>query len=182
VLLILGLVRSPFAQSGPGGYGPGRGMEGMHGGGRMGPPGGGNRGELLEAIEGPLAPAVLQDSAGVRGKELEEYAQRYASLMAATRPARDSLRTTMQTIRTAFDRGDRAAARDQRQDVERESKVLIDRDKEFEKSLKDLLSKDEQKRYQKLKQYREQQSRDSWRRDRPAPASQDGWTYRGNGR
>jgi hypothetical protein len=148
----------------------------------MGPPGGGNRGELLEAIEGPLAPAVLQDSAGVRGKELEEYAQRYASLMAATRPARDSLRVTMQTIRTAFDRGDRAAARDQRQDVERQSKMLTDRDKEFEKGLKGLLDKDQQKRYQKLKQDREQQSRELRQRDRPTSGAQDGWTYRANGR
>lgn len=182
VLLILGLVRSPFAQSAPGGYGPGRGMEGMRGGGRMGPPGGGNRAELLEAMEGPLAPAVLQDSAGVSGRELEEYAQRYSSLMAATRPARDSLRATMQTIRTAFDRGDRAAARDQRQDVERQSKTLIDRDKEFEKGLKGLLSKDQQKRYQKLKQDREQQSRELRQRDRPTSGAQDGWTYRANGR
>jgi hypothetical protein len=56
VMLILGLVRSPFAQSGPGGYGPGPGpgMERMRGGDRLGPPGGENRMHLLEAIEGPL--------------------------------------------------------------------------------------------------------------------------------
>ena len=88
----------------------------------------------------------------------------------------------MQTIRTAFEQGDREAARNQRQDVERKSKVLLDRDQDFEQGLKDLLSKDEQKRYQKLKQNREQQSRERWQRDRPTAESQDGWTYRANGR
>jgi hypothetical protein len=182
MLLGVGVVSSSFAQSAPGGYGPGPGMERMRGGGRMGPPGGGHRGDLIEAMEGPLAPAVMQDSVGIGGKVLEDYAQRYSTLMAATRPSRDSLRVTMQTIRTAFDRGDRAAARDQRQDVERQSKLLIDRDKEFEKGLKNLLSTAEQKRYQKLKQDRKQQSRERWQRNRAATGSQDGWTYRANGR
>ena len=67
---------------------------------------------LLEAIEGPPATAEIQDSVGVSGKQLEEYARRYSNLMAATRPARDSLRATMESMRTAYDRGDRAAARD----------------------------------------------------------------------
>ena len=137
---------------------------------------------LLEAIEGPLAPAVVQDSVGVGGKQLEEYARRYSSLMAASRPARDSLRTTMETMRTAFEQGDRAAARDRRGTLERQSKTLLDQDKEFEKGLKDLLSKDQQKRYQKLKQNREKDARDRWQRDRPTAEARDGWTYRPNGR
>jgi hypothetical protein len=148
----------------------------------MGPPGGGHGAELIEAIEGPPAPAVMQDSAGVSGKQLEEYAQRYSTLMAASRPARDSLRATMETARTALDRGDRAAARDRRVTVERQSKMLIDQDKDFEKSLKDLLTKDQQKRYQKLKQNREKEARERWQRDRPTLEARDGWTYRANGR
>jgi hypothetical protein len=148
----------------------------------MEPPGGGHHAGLEEAIEGPPSPAVLQDSVGLNGRELEEYAQRYSTLMATTRPARDRLRATMQTIRTAFDRGDRAAARDQRQDVGRQAKMLIDRDKEFEKGLRNLLSTDQQKRYQKLKQARERQLQEGRQRDRPAAAAQDGWTYRAYGR
>jgi hypothetical protein len=148
----------------------------------MGPPGGEQRTQVLEAIEGPLTPAVIQDSIGVSGKQLEEYARRYSSLMAASRPERDSLRTTMQTMRTAFEQGDRAAARNQRGNIDRQSKMLLDQDKEFEKSLKDLLSKDQQKRYQKLKQNREKEARDHWRQDQPAPEARDGWTFRPNGR
>jgi hypothetical protein len=184
VLLVLGLVRSPFAQSAPGGYGPGSGpgMGRMRGGDRMGPPGGEHRTQVLEAIEGPLAPAVIQDSVGVSSTQLEEYARRYANLMAGTRPERDSLRTTMQTMRTAFEQGDRAAARNQRGTIERQSKMLLDRDKDFEKGLKDLLSKDQQKRYQKLRQNREKEARDRWQQDQPAPEARDGWTYRPNGR
>jgi hypothetical protein len=49
----------------------------------------------------------------------------------------------METMRTALERGDRAAARDRRGAVERRSKMLIDQDKEFEKGLKSLLSKDQ---------------------------------------
>jgi hypothetical protein len=148
----------------------------------MGPPGGGQGMHLLEAIEGPLTPAVVQDSAGVSGKQLEEYARRYSTLMAATRPARDSLRTTMETMRTAFERGDRAAAQDRRDTVQRQSKMLLDQDDKFEKGLKDLLSKDQQKRYHKLKQNREKQGREQWQRDRVPSVGQDGWTYRANGR
>jgi hypothetical protein len=184
VLLVLGLVRSPSAQSAPGGYGPGPGpgIERMRGGDRMGPPRGEHRAHLLEAIEGPPAPAVMQDSVGVSGKQLHEYTQRYSTLMAATRPVRDSLRATMQSIRTAFERSDRAAARDRRGTAERQSKKLLDQDQEFEKGLKDLLSKDQQKRYQKLKQNREKQSQERWQRDRSTLESQDGWTYRPDGR
>jgi hypothetical protein len=184
VLLGLGLVRSPFAQSAPGGYGSGSGpgMERMRAGDRMGPPGGEHRTQLLEAIEGPLAPAVIQDSVGVSGKQLEEYARRYANLMAGTWPERDSLRATMQSIRTDLEQGDRAAARDRRGTVDRQSKLLIEQDKNFEESLKDLLSKDQQKRYQKLKQNREKEARDHRRADQPALEARDGWTYRPNGR
>jgi hypothetical protein len=184
MLLVLGLVRSPFAQSAPGGYGPGPGpgMERMRGGGRTGPPGGAQRTQVLEAIDGPLTPAVIQDSVGVSGKQLEEYARRYSNLMAGSRPERDSLRATMQAIRTEFEQGDRAAARDRRGTVERQFKLLLEQDKDFEKGLKDLLSKDQQKRYQKLKQNREKEARERWRQDHPASQAQDGWTFRANGR
>jgi hypothetical protein len=88
----------------------------------------------------------------------------------------------METMRTALDRGDRAAARDRRGAVERRSKMLIDQDKEFEKGLKSLLSKDQQKRYQTLKQTREKDARDRWQRDGPRAEARDGWTYRPDGR
>jgi hypothetical protein len=88
----------------------------------------------------------------------------------------------METMRTAFAQGDRATARERRGTVERQSKMLIDRDKDFEKSLKDLLSKDQQKRYQKLTQNREKEARDCWRQHQQTLEGRNGWTFRANGR
>jgi hypothetical protein len=168
-VLAIGFVGSPYAQSGPGGYGPGgygpRGPGTYHGGERMGPPhGGGHRMLSRLAIEGPPSPAVMRDSINLSPDQLKQYARRYADHIAATRPTRDSLRTTMQAVRSAFERGDRSAAREQRDIVERQSKDLADRDKTFDKGLKDILSKDQQKRYQKWKENREKEERDRWRR------------------
>jgi hypothetical protein len=106
----------------------------------------------------------MRDSINLSPDQLKQYARRYADHMAATRPTRDSLRTTMQAVRSAFERGDRSAAREQRDIVERQSKDLADRDKTFDKGLKDILSKDQQKRYQKWKENREKEERDRWRR------------------
>jgi hypothetical protein len=141
--LLLGVTASPFAQSGPGGYGPGPGRVGHH---LMIPRG---------ALEGPPAPAILRDSIGLSGDQLERYAQRYSNYMADTRPARDSLRTTARAMRADFESGDRSAARSRRDAIEQQANSLAKRDKEFEKVLKEGLSKDQQKRYDKWKKSRE---------------------------
>jgi Spy/CpxP family protein refolding chaperone len=178
VTLALGVVRSPFAQSAPGGYGhggPGAGRWPSEG--RMGPPRGGeHRLPSPEAIEGPPSPALMRDSLKLDQDQLQRYAQRYGNHMAATRGVRDSLRTTMASIRASFENGDRSAIREQRTTVERQWKELADQDKNFDKGLKDILSKDQQKRYQKWKDKREKAARDQWRRDRVPPAGGgEGW-------
>jgi hypothetical protein len=148
--LLLGIAGPTLAQGGPGGYGPGpapssgmRPWEGRH---RM---------IARETLEGPPAPAILQDSIGLSEDQLQSYAQRYSGYMAETRPARDSLRTSMQAMRAAFRDGDRSGARSRHDAIQRQSEGLAKRDKEFEKTLKQSLSKDQQKRYDKWKDSQE---------------------------
>jgi hypothetical protein len=146
----------------PGGYGPeGGGRPGCMGGGqRMGKPGGGGDMPSPAKIEGPASPAIMRDTVGLSDEQLKRYATRYANHMAATQPVRDSLRSSMQEIRAAFESGDRSAVEGRRSEVQRQWKDLSKRDKEFDKALEDLLSKDQEKRYQKWKEAREKAARE----------------------
>ena len=66
-------------------------------------------------------------------------------------------------MREAFETGGRDAARESRSDLQRQWKDLSKRDKKFEKALKDLLSKDQQKRYQQWKKAREKAEEELWK-------------------
>jgi hypothetical protein len=70
----------------------------------------------------PIAPAILRDSIGVTGSKLEQYARRYNSHMAATRPARDSLRRAM---RAAGRNVDHSAARERRAAIREQFQGLL---------------------------------------------------------
>jgi hypothetical protein len=126
------------------------------------------------ALDGPPAPAVLQNSIQLSGKALEQYSQRYESHMAVTKVSRDSLRANMQAARAAFEKGDRTEAQSRRDSLEKQWKQLADQDKKFEAGLKDILTKDQQARYQQLQDRRKQEARDQWRHhhdgDRRPPA------------
>ena len=166
--LLLGIAGSPFAQSGPGGYGPGPGPG--PGGGGMRHGGGGRQMMSRETLEGPPSPAILHDSIGLSGDQLQLYARRYSNYTAETGPVRDSLRTSMQAMRAAFESGDRSEARGRRDALERQSQELARRDKEFEKVLKEGLTKDQQKRYDKWKDARDKAEREQHQHmRRPAP-------------
>jgi hypothetical protein len=166
--LLLGIAGSPFAQSGPGGYGPGPGPG--PGGGGMRHSGGGHQMLSAETLEGPPAPAILHDSIGVSGDQLQLYARRYSNYTAETGPVRDSLRTSMQAMRAAFESGDRSEARSRRDALRRQSQELAKKDKEFEKVLKEGLTKDQQKRYDKWKDARDKAEREQHRHMRqPTP-------------
>jgi hypothetical protein len=115
------------------------------------------------ALDGPPAPAVLRDSIQLSGKALQQYTQRYESHMASTRASRDSLRASMQAARAAFEKGDRSEAESRREGLEKQWKQLADQDKKFEAGLKDILTKDQQARYQQLQEKRKQEARDQWR-------------------
>jgi hypothetical protein len=133
------------------------------GGEHMGRPGGGHRMVSRETVDGPASPAIMRDSISLSSNQLQQYSSRYASHMASTRVERDSLRTNLQAMRTAFENGDRSAARARREVIQRQSKDLADRDKKFDDGLKDILSKDQQKSYQKYKENQDKQQQDRWR-------------------
>jgi hypothetical protein len=162
LILVAGLARSPFAQSGPGNSAeprnqPGQSTWGEH----LGPPRHHMAG--MEAIEGPASPAILRDTIQLSGDKLQQYTKRYDTYMASTQVARDSLRANLQAIRSAFQSGDRSAARDRRDLVRRQAEDLSKKDQQFEKDLKGLLNKDQQKRYDKWKDDRQKNQRAHWR-------------------
>jgi hypothetical protein len=123
-----------------------------------------------EALEGPPAPALLRDSIGLSGDQLQHYTRQYSNYTAETRPARDSLRTSVQAMRAAFESGDRSQARGRRDTIDRQSQELTKRDKDFEKVLKEDLSKDQQKRYDQWKKARDKAERDNHQRMGLQPA------------
>lgn len=168
LVLVVGLATSAVAQytpgvpqpgaTGGGTYGPGSGGDGgrpMRRGGRNGAPADRSSMPTPSKIEGPATPAVLHDTIGVTGEPMDRYAVIYANHMAATGPLRDSLRSSMKGMREAFATGGRDAARESRSDLQRQWKDLSKRDQQLEKALKDLLSKDQQKRYKNWKKARE---------------------------
>ena len=124
-------------------------------------------------LDGPPGPAVLRDSIQLSGQALQQYTQRYDSHMASTKASRDSLRASMQAARDAYEKGDRSEAQSRRAGLEKQWKQLADQDKKFEAGLKDILTKDQQTRYQQLQDKRKQEARDQWRHhhgDHRAPA------------
>jgi Spy/CpxP family protein refolding chaperone len=108
----------------------------------------------------------MRDSIRVSGKELQQYTEQYDSHMAATKPIRDSVRTGMQAVRAAYEKGDREAARAGRGKVQEQWKKLAEQDKKFEENLKNVLTKDQQTRYEQWKDKQKQEVREEWRQHR----------------
>jgi len=73
----------------------------------------------------------------------------------------------MQEMRAAFESDDRSVGRERHEAVQQQWKELSQRDKTFDKALKDVLTKDQQKRYQKWKDDREKAARERWHGERP---------------
>jgi Spy/CpxP family protein refolding chaperone len=161
IILALGSVTPSLAQSPPGEYGPGG-----PGGGRWNSGGGGGHRISSETIEGPPAPAVMRDSIGLSGDQLQRYTTLYTNHVNATKPARDSLRANLQEVRAAFQSGDRSAARERRSAIEGQANDLSKQDKTFDKELKNLLTKDQQKRYDTWKDNRDKARRAERRSNR----------------
>jgi hypothetical protein len=161
----LGTAGSSLAQSTPENQGPrpGTRAEGMH------REGGGRRMFSRGVLEGPPAPEVLRDSVGLSGAQLQAYSRRYAAYAAETGPARDSLRASIQAMRAAFHSGDRSGARSRRDTLSRQAKDLSQRDQEFEKALKAGLSKEQQNRFDKWQESREEARRARHKHGRRAP-------------
>jgi hypothetical protein len=121
----------------------------------------------MEAVEGPASPTILRDTIQLSGDKLQQYTKRYDAYMASTKVARDSLRSNLQAMRTAFQSGDRSAAHDRRDLVRRQAEDLSKKDQQFEKDLKGLLNKDQRKRYDKWKDDRQKNQQAQWRSEHP---------------
>jgi Spy/CpxP family protein refolding chaperone len=126
-------------------------------------------------LEGPPSPGFMRDSIQVSGKQLQQYTQSYDSYTASTKGTRDSLRTSVQAVRAAYQSGDRAQARTRRESVESQWKQLADKDKKFEDGLKNVLTKEQDTRYQQWRQKRKEEAREQWRQRR-TEARRNGWT------
>ena len=145
--------------------------------GDYGPPGGGGTGEshwhghggqrhgmaLMDVAQGPIAPATLRDSIQVTGDKLQEYTKRYNNYIASTKVTRDSLRKNLDAVRSAYQQGDRNMEQGQRDQIRKQAEDLQKRDADFEKNLKGLLTKDQQKRYDEWKKNREQSRHEQWK-------------------
>jgi hypothetical protein len=120
-----------------------------------------------DQVEGPPTPTALRQIAELSDEETDRYDKHYTKHMADTKSLRDSLRTTMTAMRKAFDDGDHDAARQHLPIAEGQWKQLSGEDDAFAKTLKDVLTKDEWKRYKKWKKERDED--DQHRFDRRPP-------------
>jgi hypothetical protein len=172
MMLVAGLVQSTLAQSSPGNSPDPRSQPGQSGWGEhMGPPR--HRMAGIDAAEGPAAPTILRDTIQLGGDKLQQYTKRYDAYMASTKVARDSLRANLQARRSAFQSGDRSAGSGRRDVVRRQSEDLSKKDQQFEKDLKGMLTKDQQKRYDQWKADRQKNQRAHWKSEHSRWGHQD---------
>jgi hypothetical protein len=145
----------------PGGY---RGR--MHGPGRGTPPD-------PVVLKGPPAPADFQKLVELPQDKVAGYQGLYDRFMAETKPQRDSLTALRTGMGGSGDSGDRESFQQRREVFMPLSQELTRRQAAFDDALKDMLDKDQWKRYQKWRdeerKVAEQQRRDRWRRHRGAP-------------
>lgn len=144
--------------SAQGGYGPeSRGAPGDAGGpgnaGRHGMRRGMRGGERMASLdpvvlEGPPVPAEFARIVELPENQVGRYAQLYERFMASTRPQRDSLTALRRDLRSAFEQGDREAARQQAGQLRPLTEELKQRQATFDETLQPLLEKDQWKRYQ----------------------------------
>jgi hypothetical protein len=99
-------------------------------------------------LEGPPVPAEFARIVELPEDQVGRYAQLYERFMASTRPQRDSLTALRGDLRSAFEQGDRDAARQQAGQLRPLTEELQRRQATFDDTLQPLLEKDQWKRYQ----------------------------------
>jgi hypothetical protein len=73
----------------------------------------------------------------------------------------------MQALRSDGRNNDRSATRERRGALREQFQALAKQDQQFEASLKDLLTQDQQKRYAQWKENQRDLARRRWHRERP---------------
>jgi hypothetical protein len=147
----------------------------MHGPGRGTPPD-------PVVLKGPPAPADFQKLVQLPPDKVAGYQGLYDRFMAETKPQRDSLAALRGGMgggdSGGGDSGDRQSFQQRREVFMPLNQELTRRQAAFDDALKDMLAKDQWKRYQKWRdeerKVAEQQRRDRWRRRGGAAPPGDG--------
>jgi Spy/CpxP family protein refolding chaperone len=147
----------PDGDSGPGAGGPG-GMR--HGHGMMGGGPGGGMMKPLDpvVVEGPPSPAEFAKITSVT--DTQRYATLYSHFMTNTQPQRDSLAAARTAMRNAFEDRDREAARRQMSLLKSLGDDLSKQQETFDRAVKEMLKKEEWKKYQGWRSDRRQEAED----------------------
>jgi Spy/CpxP family protein refolding chaperone len=118
------------------------------------------------ALSGPPEPEEFQRITGLEEAKQEQYANLYQRYMTNTQPQRDSLKASVEKMREAFQQGDREKAREQRPAARELRSRLADQRKDFEHEVKQLLSQDQWKKYEKWRDDQRARARKQWREAR----------------
>ena len=117
-------------------------------------------------LKGPPQPEEFTRITGLEESKRPRYAELYQSFMAKTRPQRDSLKTSLDTIRQALQSGGRSSARGHRSSLRELRGRLADQQREFNDSVKKLLSSSEWNKYQQWREAERDRMRKEWRERR----------------
>jgi hypothetical protein len=163
-MFIVATTSTVLAQYPDGGGGPGGGgFGGRHRHGMMGDgPGGGMKQLDPVVAEGPPAPAEFAKITTVA--DTQRYARLYEHFMTSTRPQRDSLANARSAMRSAFEDHDRDAARNQMDLLKSLGDDLSKQQETFDGAVKDMVKKDEWKKYQDWRAERRKEA-EAQRRD-----------------
>lgn len=148
------LAQYPDGDGGPGAGGPGgmRRGHGMMGGG----PGGGMKPLDPVVVEGPPSPAEFAKITSVA--DTQRYAHLYDHFMTSTGPQRDSLAAARSAMRDAFENRDREAGRRQMSLLKSLGDDLSKQQETFDSAVKEMLKKEEWKKYQDWRADRRQEA------------------------
>ena len=100
-------------------------------------------------LQGPPAPADFARIVDLPEDQVGRYSHLYDRYMATTRRERDSLNTLRQSMRDAFENGDREAAGNQRAVIGPLTKDLEQRQAAFDDALHGVVDKSQWNKYQK---------------------------------
>lgn len=179
--LVLVIAATPAAAQFGGGGGIGGGTGSGAGRGAMGQrANGGQRMLTEEEIDGPPTPGMMQQLLSLEDGQTAAYQQAYDSLMRASQSERDSARVALKGMRDAFGGGDRETARANGMIARRIGEDLEKRDAAFDKSLRTMLNKDQQKRYDKWKAQNRKEAEEKQREEMRARMGADGGRGRGS--
>jgi hypothetical protein len=121
-------------------------------------------------LQGPPAAVEFAKIAGLDQGQQERYADLQQRFMVSTQPQRDSLKAISSAAREAFQGGDRAKARAQRPTMRNLRNGLVERQKQFDESVKQLLRSEQWQKYEQWRENERERVKKEWRERRGHPA------------